>query len=796
MWHLDRESVQQIIQAEIKSPVVRIVVRQAGKNLIYAVSNSEEAPEPPQEQIVRKFTLRFANYGQVLALADVEIVASRAGIAAEQRRIIIRRTVGLAILIILLALALSYTVYSLLLKPMKALQKALEGAAQEGGEQTLAELAAARKDELGDLVHGFNRIAQRLSKDLARRMDAEQQSRQAYEQQQVLVEALEQSMHEAKEASRAKSSFLANMSHEIRTPMNAILGLSHLLRQSDLDAKQSQYLGKIHQAGQHLLSIINEILDFSKIEAGKLKIEQENLDLDRVLENVSVLISEKAQAKGLGLLFDIAGDVPRQLIGDSLRLGQILINYANNAVKFTEQGQISIAVSVDKKWEDKVILRFSVRDTGIGLSDEQMARLFQSFEQADTSTTRRFGGTGLGLAICKRLAALMGGAVGVSSEFGKGSIFWFTAELRTRRSTSVAMNPSHEFCKFEAQPILHESLGGRRVLLVEDNEINQEVAKGLLSSFGVQVDIASTGLEALAKVRSTPYGMVFMDMQMPVMDGITATKEIRKINSLAGLPIIAMTANARAEDRERCLQAGMVDFVTKPIDPADLLRALLRWVGADAASETSIPATTNQESSQLAELQIPGLHALQGLSRVMGRTDLYIPLLRKFSEKYREEILNDIEAAIAGNDFPHAERLAHTLKGVSGNIGANEISKEASEVESALRHGRRDIDDKLASLRRALVPLISALDQYFSEHASPDTQIIARTDSPTASADVKDLLARLKQLVEDDDPFTSNWLTEQGGRLDKALGARYGQLKEALDDFDYETAEDILKSAT
>lgn len=781
MWHMDRESVQQIIQAEIEVPVVRIVVRQAGKDLIYALSDSEAPPEPPQEQITRKFTVRFANSGQILNLADVEIVASRVGFIEDLQHLFLRRAIGITVLIAILALALSYTLYSLLLKPMKTLQQALEGAAQEGGERTLAALAAARDDELGDLVLGFNKIAQRLSTDLARRKEAEQQSRLAYEQQQVLVDALEQSMNEAKEASRAKSSFLANMSHEIRTPMNAILGLSQLMRQSDLDLKQSQYLGKIHQAGQHLLGIINEILDFSKIEAGKLKIEQAELDLDGVLENVSALISGKAQAKGLELVFDVANDVPRQLVGDSLRLGQVLINYANNAVKFTEWGRISILVRVEKQWGDTVVLRFSVQDTGIGLSPEQIARLFQIFEQADTSTTRKFGGTGLGLAICKRLAALMGGAVGVSSELGRGSTFWFTAELRTPRSPS-----RKQFRGPEAQSISRERLQGQRVLLVEDNEINQEVAKGLLSSFGVRVDIASNGLEALSQVRSAQYAIVFMDMQMPVMDGITAATEIRKISSLADMPIVAMTANVRAEDRERCLQAGMVDFVAKPIDSADLLRALLRWTGVNSVPEPATPIDT------AGELQIPGLNSSQGLSRVLGRMDLYITLLRKFSENYREEIVDEIDTAIAKGDFPSAERLAHTIKGVAGNIGADEVSRAASELESAVRHDEQNLGEKLTALRRVLVPLISALDQYFSESAHPDDRLANRNES---QADVEEAFKRLKQLVEDDDPYASSWMVEQKGQLDKALGVRYDQLKEALDDFDYETAEGILKSA-
>jgi two-component system sensor histidine kinase/response regulator len=539
-------------------------------------------------------------------------------------------------------------------------------------------------------------------------------------------QAIQAAQAELEKASEAKSAFLANMSHEIRTPMNAVLGLSHLALKTDPSPRQRDYLVKIKSSGQHLLGIINEILDFSKIEAGKLSVESIEFDLDKVLENVGNLISEKAEAKGLELIFDVEPSVvSTRLRGDPLRLGQILINFCNNAVKFTEKGEVIVRAKVLEAIEDGRLVEFSVSDTGIGMAEAQIGRLFQAFEQADTSTTRKYGGTGLGLAISKRLAELMGGDVGVTSELGKGSRFWFTArlgkgavaprpsllrsDLRGRRALiiddsssarSVLSNmlrnltfvvdeaPSGEegtemvregakrsepyeiiFVDWQmplldgietskrilALPdlsirphlvmvtaygredvlkqaeenglenvlikpvtsstlfdtivsVLHahrEETGhaqiapsfeiartrGTRVLLVEDNEINQEVAIGLLEDAAIQVDLAENGEIAVRMAQETDYDAVLMDMQMPVMDGIEATRAIRSEPRFQNLPIIAMTANAMAADREKCLKAGMNDHIGKPIDPDELFSVLLRWTGrrnVEATLETPL----------------------------------------------------------------------------------------------------------------------------------------------------------------------------------------------------------------
>ncbi len=434
--------------------------------------------------------------------------------------------------------------------------------------------------------------------DISDRKHAETQLLEANANLEARVIARTKELEIAKEvaesAAQAKTEFLANMSHEIRTPISSMLGMSHLVLSTDLNEKQRDYIEKIQLSGKQLLALVDDVLDFSKLDSGKMVLEKSDFNIDTVIESIRTLFSQSAADKGLEIIFDVDPRIDKNLHGDSLRLSQILLNYVSNAIKFSSQGKITVRVFAIASSNIDCLLRFEVKDQGIGIAPDMRKKLFASFQQADMSIRRKYGGTGLGLAICRRLAEIMGGEVGFDSQPGKGSLFWFTARLA--RSNLLARD--HVLANGETEQIAQglsdsdSSMRGARILLVEDNLFNQQVTRELLELSGAVVTVASNGQESLQRLQEGKYDCVLMDIQMPVMDGLEATRAIRAAPELRDNLIIAMTANAWSEDRERCLAVGMNDFLSKPVRPAQMIAILDEWLACNTPTPVDMHVLT------------------------------------------------------------------------------------------------------------------------------------------------------------------------------------------------------------
>ncbi|MDG4598190.1 MAG: transporter substrate-binding domain-containing protein [Candidatus Contendobacter sp.] len=609
---------------------------------------------------------------------------------------------------------------------------------------------------------------------------------------QGMLAALAQAKEAAEAANRAKSEFLANMSHEIRTPMNAIMGMIHLCLNTPLSDRQRDYLGKAYGASKSLLGLLNDILDLSKVEAGQLEMASIHFDLDGVMENLSTVVGHKARDKGLELLLDIAPAAPRALMGDPLRLSQVLVNLGNNAVKFTPRGKVVVSVRWLESRSRRVRLEFSVRDTGIGMTAEQIQLIFQPFRQADSSITRKYGGTGLGLSISKRLVEMMEGTISVDSRPGEGSAFRFDAWFSVgERLEPAPLADGGDRSPASARSMRDDELAGRCLLVVEDNAVNQEVVRGLLERFGAIVTIAANGAEAVAALEqrgAKVFDAVFMDIQMPEMDGYEATRRIRALPGFDRLPIIGLTAHVQRQEIERMRAAGMNDHVEKPIDSRSLFKTLARHL---ALAEVPLDM---QEKASSSALVLPGIDVAGCLDRLGGNEALLRRLLTHFSSHYGQaaQTLRDL---LAAGSRAEAARLAHTLKGMAGNLGILAVQQVSARLEAALSSEESEVAGLIDALQEAIQAAREVIDADLSVSTAEqgdgrENRQDAREIDPKV---LRSLLGELRERALNHDPTAEDFWVEHQKTFAAGLpSASLAQLGDQIEDYRFVEAADTL----